>query len=62
GLSAFLKKFKWYCKNIKVYTVVFSDISSTRAVLQVTHQVLCLHCRGGLTIWKLGHCPRARGQ
>ncbi|CAI9612788.1 unnamed protein product [Staurois parvus] len=19
-------------------------------------------CRGGLTIWKLGHCPRARGQ
>ncbi|CAI9533895.1 unnamed protein product [Staurois parvus] len=19
-------------------------------------------CRGGQTIWKLGHCPRARGQ
>ncbi|CAI9577702.1 unnamed protein product [Staurois parvus] len=24
----------------------------------------CKSCkgRGGLTIWKLGHCPRARGQ
>ncbi|CAI9569210.1 unnamed protein product [Staurois parvus] len=23
---------------------------------------LFAHHRGGLTIWKLGHCPRARGQ
>ncbi|CAI9614364.1 unnamed protein product, partial [Staurois parvus] len=21
-----------------------------------------VRCRGGLTIWKLGHCPRAQGQ
>ncbi|CAI9572546.1 unnamed protein product [Staurois parvus] len=21
----------------------------------------CVTCRDGLTIWKLGHCPRARG-
>ncbi|CAI9591391.1 unnamed protein product [Staurois parvus] len=24
--------------------------------------VLCSRGRGGLSIWKLGHCPRARGQ
>ncbi|CAI9602833.1 unnamed protein product [Staurois parvus] len=27
---------------------------------------LCIYCnmgnRGGMTIWKLGHCPKARGQ
>ncbi|CAI9548028.1 unnamed protein product, partial [Staurois parvus] len=23
---------------------------------------ICEMTRGGLTIWKLGHCPRARGQ
>ncbi|CAI9579040.1 unnamed protein product [Staurois parvus] len=22
----------------------------------------CVSSRGGLTIWKLGHCPRAQGQ
>ncbi|CAI9588574.1 unnamed protein product, partial [Staurois parvus] len=27
-------------------------------------ETLCMKCinQGGLTIWKLGHCPRARGQ
>ncbi|CAI9566467.1 unnamed protein product, partial [Staurois parvus] len=35
-----------------------NKISSSHHVLESR----CHWCRGGLTIWKLGHCPRAQGQ
>ncbi|CAI9542591.1 unnamed protein product, partial [Staurois parvus] len=39
----------------------------TTVTVKVKPQILCSHHsntrnRGRLTIWELGHCPRARGQ
>ncbi|CAI9572725.1 unnamed protein product [Staurois parvus] len=35
---------------------------SSSTSLQILNRNYLENIRGGLTIWKLGHCPRARGQ
>ncbi|CAI9567538.1 unnamed protein product, partial [Staurois parvus] len=47
------KKITRYNVFTKAYTLMPPPYSQTNDYFT---------CRGGLTIWKLGHCPRARGQ
>ncbi|CAI9604984.1 unnamed protein product [Staurois parvus] len=54
-------------KNVRDCRHTTGDCQSLWACcsLERHHKIyfsLCTIDRGGLTIWKLGHCPRARGQ
>ncbi|CAI9555657.1 unnamed protein product [Staurois parvus] len=43
--------------KLRFYTL--HRINPLGSIVSITSM---LYARGGLTIWKLGHCPRARGQ